>query len=196
MGAEDDLTGLAVALTRKARRVLVLDIDARLIDLDNQAFQELGISNAEARVWDLREPFPPEWLGAFDVFVTDPPETQAAFCAFIARGIAALRGEGGAGYFGLTLRESSLYKWREFQRALVEEWGAVITDIRQDFNAYMNWDYHEETRASRIVPVRRPPAEIWYRSAWYRIELVREPARWNEPIQDEAFYQDEEGSTT
>ena len=196
LGAEDDLTGLAIALTRKARRVLVLDIDARLVEFDNRAFRELGIDNAEARVFDLRNPLPDELLGAFDVFVSDPPETLASFRAFIGRGIAALREEGAVGYFGLTLRDASVYKWREFQRLLTGEFGVVITDILQNFNHYMNWDYHPYTRAAQIAPVAAPPRDIWYRSAWYRIEVLPGFVRWNEPIDDDVFYLDEEGTTT
>ncbi len=196
MGAEDDLTGLAVALTRKAKRVLVVDIDKRLIDFDNRIFKELGIENAEAMVWDLRKPFPEDMLGKFDVFVTDPSETFAAFRAFIGRGVATLRKEGCAGYFGLTLRDSSIFRWKEFQEILISEYGTVITDIIQDFNHYMNWDYHPQTKAARIAPVKRNPTDIWYRSAWYRIETLPGFKRWNEPISDEVFYLDEEGSTT
>ncbi len=199
MGAEDDLTGLAVALTGLPRRVLILDIDERAIDFDNRIFQELGIENAEARVFDLRNPFPEEWIGAFDVFITDPPETVKAFKAFIARGIAALKGEGSAGYFGLTLRDSSINRWQQFQRALLNDYGMVITDIIQDFNAYMNWEYHEKTRAAQIAPVRKSPTDIWYRSAWYRIEALPGFKGENIQIKDEVFrelYLDEEGSTT
>ncbi|HHJ63989.1 MAG TPA: putative methyltransferase [Aquifex aeolicus] len=196
MGAEDDLTGLAVALTRRARSVLVIDIDERLIDFDKRIFRELGIDNAEAKVWDLRKPFPEDMLGRFDVFITDPPETFAAFRAFIGRGIATLKEEGCAGYFGLTLRDSSIFRWKEFQETLLSEYGTVITDIVQDFNHYMNWEYHPQTRAAQIAPVKKPPKEIWYRSAWFRIETLPGFKRWNEPISDEVFYLDEEGSTT
>ncbi|NPA53221.1 MAG: bis-aminopropyl spermidine synthase family protein [Aquificae bacterium] len=199
MGAEDDLTGLAVALTGLPRRVLILDIDERAIDFDNRIFKELGIDNAEAIRFDLRNPFPEEWIGAFDVFITDPPETVKAFKAFIARGIAALREEGCAGYFGLTLRDSSLNRWQQFQKALLNDYGMVITDIIQDFNAYMNWEYHEETRAQKIAPVSKGPSDIWYRSAWYRIEAMPGFKGENEQIKDEVFrelYLDEEGSTT
>ena len=196
MGAEDDLTGLAVALRRKARSVLVIDIDERLIEYDNRIFKDLGIENARAMVWDLRKPYGEDMLGKFDVFITDPPETFAAFRAFIGRGIATLKEEGCAGYFGLTLRDSSIFRWKEFQEILINEYGTVITDIVQDFNHYMNWEYHDETRAAEIAPVKRGPTDIWYRSAWYRIETLPGFKRWNEPISDEVFYLDEEGSTT
>lgn len=196
LGAEDDLTGLAVALSRKARSVLVIDIDKRLIDFDNRIFKELGIDNAEARVWDLRNPFPEEILGHYDVFVYDPPETLPAFRAFIGRGIATLKEDGGVGYFGLTLRDSSVFRWRDFQIALTTEFGVAITDIVQDFNAYITWDYHAETKAAEVAPVKRQPKGVWYRSAWYRIEALPGFKRWNEPISDDVFYLDEEGSTT
>ncbi|AAC07602.1 bis-aminopropyl spermidine synthase family protein [Aquifex aeolicus] len=196
MGAEDDLTGLAIALTRKAKRVLIIDIDERLIDFDNRIIKELGIDNAEAMVWDLRNPYTEDFLGKFDVFITDPPETFAAFRAFIGRGIATLKDAGCAGYFGLTLRDSSIFRWKEFQEILINEYGVVITDIIQDFNDYMNWEYHPETRAAQIAPVKKNPTDIWYRSAWYRIETLPGFKRWNEPISDEVFYLDEEGSTT
>ncbi len=196
MGAEDDLTGLAVALRRKAKSVLVIDIDERLIEYDNRIFKDLGIENARAMVWDLRKPYGEDMLGKFDVFITDPPETFAAFRAFIGRGIATLKEEGCSGYFGLTLRDSSIFRWKEFQEILINEYGTVITDIVQDFNHYMNWEYHDETRAAEIAPVKRGPRDIWYRSAWYRIETLPGFKRWNEPISDEVFYLDEEGSTT
>lgn len=196
MGAEDDLTGLAIALTRKAKRVVIIDIDERLIDFDNRIIKDLGIDNAEAMVWDLRNPYTEDFLGKFDVFITDPPETFAAFRAFIGRGIATLKDAGCAGYFGLTLRDSSIFRWKEFQETLINEYGVVITDIVQDFNHYMNWEYHPETRAAQIAPVKKNPTDIWYRSAWYRIETLPGFKRWNEPISDEVFYLDEESSTT
>ncbi len=196
LGAEDDLTGLAIALTGQARRVLILDIDDRLIEFDRTVIAELGLANAEAQVFDLRQPLPAEWIGRFDVFITDPPETHSAFRAFVARGIATLKGEGYSGYFGLTLRDASIFRWQEFQRILLHDLGVVVTDIIRNFNHYMNWPYHSETLAARIAPVRKPPQDIWYRSFWYRIETLPGFARWNEPIQTEDLYLDEEGSTT
>jgi predicted methyltransferase len=50
--------------------------------------------------------------------------------------------------------------------------------------------------AAELAPVKREPKTIWYKSAWYRIEALPGFKRWNEPISDEVFYIDEEGSTT
>ncbi len=199
MGAEDDLMGLAVAFTRRARRVVILDIDERIIRFEHDILTREQIDNVEAQVFDLRNPFPAEWEGAFDVFITDPPETIPAFRAFIARGVSALREVGSSGYFGLTLRDSSLYRWQKFQRALVDDLGMVITDIIQNFSHYMNWEYHEGTRAEALNPTGAPPQSIWYKSAWYRIEALPGFRGINEPITDavfESLYSDDEGVTT
>ncbi len=196
LGAEDDLLGLAIALSGKAKEVYILDIDQRLIEFDREIFNSLGIDNAYAEVMDLRIPLPEELIGRFDVFVSDPPETISALKAFVGKGIATLRDEGGAGYFGLTLRDSSLRRWKEFQTILAVEYGTVITDIVQDFNQYVNWEYHVDTKAAAIAPVKRPPKEIWYRSAWYRIEALPGFKRFNDMIEEDSLYLDEESSTT
>lgn len=196
LGAEDDLTGLAIALTGEARRVVILDIDTRLIEFDRAVIRELKLPNVEVHVFDLQNPLPEEWIGAFDVFITDPPETHDAFRAFVARGIATLKGEGYSGYFGLTLRDASIFRWQEFQRILLEDLGVVVTDIIRDFNHYMNWPYHKETLAAQIAPVQTEPRSIWYRSFWYRVETLPGFVRWNEQIRASDLYIDEEGSTT
>ncbi len=201
MGAEDDLTGLAIAMTGLPREVLILDIDERLIEFDRRWIEKLGLKHVRAEVFDLRNPFPDEWLGHFDVFITDPPETPLAFKAFIGRGIRALRGPGSVGYFGLTLQDSSLERWQTLQRYLLDEWSTVITDIIQDFNEYVPWPYHGQTRAMRLAPVDQPPSEdtIWYRSAWYRIVLLESGKGTNEPFSEKVLkelYLDEVSSTT
>ena len=195
MGAEDDLNGLAIALTKKAKEVVILDIDERLIKLVNKWVDKLGIENAKAEVFDLRNPFPEEYLHKFDVFVTDPPETIAAFQAFVERGFATIKHDGGVGYFGLTLKDSSIFRWKQFQEILLKN-NAVITDIIQDFCHYMNWEYFKEMEAFKLSPTKILPKKIWYKSAWYRLEILPGFKSSNEKISDEVFYLDEEGSTT
>ncbi len=73
---------------------------------------------------------------------------------------------------------------------MVSEIGVVITDIIQDFNEYITWDYHKETKAYKLAPVKKDPEGI------YRIEALPGFTRWNGEITDDMFYLDEEGSTT
>ncbi|MCS7239714.1 MAG: bis-aminopropyl spermidine synthase family protein [Candidatus Bipolaricaulota bacterium] len=192
---DDDLVSLAASLTRLPRRVAVLDVDLRIV----RFLQELARREKlvlEVYQHDLREPLPPELRRQFDTFVCDPTESFRGYLAFAQRGIAALRGPGGAGYLGLTRLEASLEKWRKIELALLEA-GAVITDLFPNFHEYVNWPYIETMRAWPFLPVKRVPGrfEPWYRSALIRIELVEETKVENVRYAGDIFT-DEEAATT
>ena len=168
---DDDLVSLALALTRQPRRIVVREIDLRLTDFIAEVKAAHGLNTLEIVPHDLRNPLPDALCHAFDVFLTDPTESLVGFRAFVERGLLALRGAGGAGYFGLTHVESSLRKWHEIQRFLLDH-GLVITDLRDGFNRYVNWGYETEMRSWDWLPVKVPPRETWYTSALYRVEWI------------------------
>ncbi len=168
---DDDLVGLAAALTGLASRVTVVEVDERLVSFIAKVSEDEGLG-VEVAVHDLREPLPEEMIGSFDTFLTDPPDTVPGLELFIARGLSALAGPGSAGYFGMTLIESSLPKWRELQRILVGRYGVVITDIIDDFSSYVNWDYLLGSIRSDVEPATRKPARPWYKSSLYRLETL------------------------
>ena len=184
---DDDLTGLAAALTGLPKRVVVLDADPRIVRFLERAAKAEGLP-LEAHVHDLREPLPEAWVHAFHTFFTDPVEGPLGLQAFVGRGLLALEGEGCAGYVGLTHVEASLAKWADFQRFLLEN-GAVITELRDGFHVYENWGYIEQMRAWPWLPVKRRPEKPWYTSALIRLELLRradlENARGERDLQDE-----------
>jgi len=192
---DDDLVSLACALTGIPRRVVMLDIDERIVQFVRDVARAEGLE-VEALQHDLREPLPEELLSAFDTFFCDPTESLRGFLAFAGRGISALRGPGSAGYMGLTRREASLSKWRAIQKELISS-GAAITDIRDDFHDYVNWPYIETMRAWGHLPVKRVPGrdEPWYRSALIRIELVEPPKVENVRLEGDIFT-DPEAATT
>ncbi|MCS7254194.1 MAG: bis-aminopropyl spermidine synthase family protein [Armatimonadota bacterium] len=191
---DDDLVSIACALTGKPKRVVALDIDERLISFIGSVRERYGLSNLSVVRHDLREPLPDWMVGAFDVFFTDPTESFIGFKVFVERGLQCLKGAGCSGYFGLTHVESSLNKWRNIQRFLLES-GAVITDIVDMFNHYVNWGYIERMRSWCWLPVKVHPKGTWYKSSLYRIE-------WLEPIElpkvryDGNIFEDEEAATT
>ena len=191
---DDDLVGLALALTGAPEEVVVLDIDERLLDFIGSKAKEIGFGRLETRRADFRDPLPGDLVGRFHVFLTDPSESLPALKAFIGRGVVGLKGIGGAGYFGLTRAESSLRKWRELERLLVEDFGLAITDIIHNFNSYVGWGYEREMRAWKYLPVKSEPKGIWYRSCWFRIERVEETPLDNSPIEGEII-EDEEMAT-
>lgn len=190
---DDDLVGLALALTRLPKRVVVIDIDKRILDFEKKVKEEKELDTLEVMRVDLREPLPDELLGKFDVFFTDPEETLPGFKAFVYRGIATLKGSGCAGYVGLTHVETSLTKWRNIQKFIVEA-GLVITDIINEFNEYVNWPYYRSMKAWDLNPIKNDPKGIWYVSALYRVETLDDFQRWNEPLSED-IYEDEESST-
>jgi len=191
---DDDLVSVALALAAHPLRVVALDVDERIVRFIREVARTEGLSQLEAHVYDVRDPLPEAWLGGFDTFFTDPTESLRGLRAFVDRGLLALRGEGSAGYFGLTRGESSLAKWARIQRMLLRR-NAVLTDIRDGFNVYRNWDYVETMRAWRWLPVRTRPAHLWYRSALLRIELLSSPRLVNRPVRGQLF-EDEEAATT
>ena len=192
---DDDLVSIAAGLTGAPKRIVVLEIDQRLVDFirDIAAKENLPI---EVKQHDLREPLPPDLKGHFDTFFCDPTESLRGFKVFAERGIAALEGPGGAGYLGLTHCEASYGKWREIQRFFLEA-GAVIAELRDAFHDYVNWPYIDHMRSWPHLPVHRIPGrdEIWYRSALIRIELVEGPHIEERRYEGDIF-SDEEAATT
>ncbi|MDV3104011.1 N(4)-bis(aminopropyl)spermidine synthase [Thermococcus waiotapuensis] len=194
---DDDLTSVALMLSGLPKRIAVLDIDERLTKFIERAADEIGYGNIEIFTFDLRKPLPDYALRRFDTFVTDPPETVYAIRSFIGRGIATLKGPGCAGYFGITRRESSIDKWRDIQRVLLNEFNVVITDIIRNFNEYVNWDYVEETRAWRLLPLKVMPGYNWYKSYMFRIQTLEGSKGFEGEITvGQELYDDEESSTT
>ncbi len=197
---DDDLLSLAAALTGLPRRIVVVDIDERLVAFINRVARERGFP-IEAAVYDVQQAFPQRWQGQFDVFVTDPVETIPGLELFLSRAVSTLRGVGSAGYFGLTTLEASRRKWYTIQRML-HQMGLVITDIRRQFNVYPDEGEQNFFRYQEKLPiVQKLGARVdydWYKSALYRVEAVEPPrplvqgAR----IIDEQVYKDDESWAT
>ncbi|AEH23995.1 N(4)-bis(aminopropyl)spermidine synthase [Pyrococcus yayanosii] len=194
---DDDLTSIALMLSGLPKRIAVLDIDERLTKFIERVADEIGYNDIDIFTFDLRKPLPDYALHKFDTFITDPPETIEAIRAFVGRGIATLKGPRCAGYFGITRRESSLDKWREIQRLLINEFNVVITDVIRNFNEYVNWGYAEETRAWRLIPIKSLPKHNWYKSYMFRIETLEGSRGFEDEITvGSELYNDEEASTT
>ncbi|MBU4337051.1 MAG: bis-aminopropyl spermidine synthase family protein, partial [Actinobacteria bacterium] len=88
---DHDLTSVALALAVPDVRIVVVDLDARLLDHLREV-----LPDAELHHLDLRDPLPTHLVGTADAFVTDPPYTPTGAALFVARGLAMLRG-GSAG---------------------------------------------------------------------------------------------------
>jgi predicted methyltransferase len=187
---DDDLFSLFLALLGLARRIVVLEIDDRLIRYitKNTQSKNLAIS---PRQHDVNTPLPVDLQGACDTFVTEPPEGLKGMFVFLNRAIDALH-TGGSGYFGLTTLESSLPKWLAIQRFLLNR-GMVITDLLRNFSLYPEagdpiMDY-DKFQISREFPVSPGPPDVDY----FRSSLIRVEKTDRRTIKDdEGFYTDED----
>ncbi len=196
---DDDLISLGMALTRLPKRIVVLEIDERLINFINKIAEERSFP-VEAQKFDVREDLPEAMRGKFDVFITDPVETIPGITLFLSRAASGLRGKGGAGYFGLTHLEASLSKWREIERRLLEM-NFAITDMLRDFNVYPmknNLEVSEQQypiyqKISKLTGSTRIDADF-YRSTLIRIEAVGEIkplVKGRVELKDEIYVDDE-----
>jgi predicted methyltransferase len=191
---DDDLLSLALALTGAPERVAVFEVDDRLTRFIADRATQGGLP-VEVHTVDLRRPLPARHLGGFDVFVCDPSETEAGLRMFVGRGLSCLRpGPGGAGYFGMTLIEADLAKWRALQRWLTG-FPVAVSAILPDHGRYENWPTQaEEAQAFGVAAFSRPARSVWYRSSLFRVETLEGfvpprpgPVR-GDPISDEHFF--------
>lgn len=178
---DDDLCSLALATTEMPEKIVVLEIDDRLVKYINRVAESNGYK-VEARTYDAREELPEDIRKSFDVFITDPVETIPGIRLFLSRAVSSLKEEGDAGYFGLTLQESSLAKWKMIEEMILKM-NFVITDILRNFSVYPNENnisrslenYIIFREIERILGMKSFPDVEFYKSSLIRIEAVGEP---------------------
>lgn len=166
---DDDLVSVASAVTKLPNRVVLLDIDQRLIDFANEIAKKYDLP-LEAHRFDIRFPLPKDFIGQFDVFGSDPIETVEGMELFFSRGFSALKGIGSSAYFGLTTLEASKKKWFEIQKILLDM-NMSITDIRRNFTEYPDPGWEEKLTIWKSFGTK-PTGSAWYKSAFYRVEAI------------------------
>ena len=78
---DDDLYSIFLGLTKFPERVIVLDIDERIINFVNKIAEEKNL-RVKAIKRDLSKGFSDD-IGKFDVFVSEPPESFLGFKIFL-----------------------------------------------------------------------------------------------------------------
>ena len=137
---DDDLTGLALHLLVKHHGSASTIASLAIVDVDPALISFLARELAEAPFpvtcieHDLREPLPPELVGAFDTVVTDPPYTAAAARLFLSRAADALADGRGDVFLSYGSRRPGAAA--QLQRVIVEI-GFVIQRLSRDFNEYV-----------------------------------------------------------
>jgi len=168
-----DCLSIVAAMSGLPKRIVVLDVDYRLIKYINEVAEELKLTHIlKAQKFDVRLPLPAEFQKAFDVFSCDPVETLEGIKLYISRGTSGLRGIGSCAYIGLTTLEASRKKWFDIQ-GLLFQMNFVITDLRRNFNGYPDTGLEEK----HIIydKLGSVPDVVWYWAALLRCETVDQP---------------------
>jgi N4-bis(aminopropyl)spermidine synthase len=190
---DDDLASIALALTELPDRVTVFELDERICDYITAAAEGAGLK-IRVLEQDLATYMPREFLGTFDTFLCDPPETEAGLLLFVQKGLSLLKpGAGRAGYFGATVIEASVTKWKRWQLGILSQHEVAFTHILPPFTEYESWP--DERPISDLPPLARLSLHPWYRFAFYRLETLPtfQPALDSEIAHSDIFYFDEEG---
>lgn len=171
---DDDLASIALTLTGLPRSVVVIEIDQRLCQFIEQTAHAAGLP-ITVYCRSLTDLLPQELLRRFDVFLTDPTETEQGLLLFLEKGFMCLKpGEGHAGYFGITRIEAGMSKWHVWQRELLSRHAIAFTHVLPDFSLYANWEEPEERPIPDLPPFARPSPVPWYRSTFCRVETLPE----------------------
>jgi predicted methyltransferase len=197
---DDDLISIALGLTKLPQKIYVIEADERLVNYIKENAKKLNLS-IEVIKYDVRNSLPENLLNKFDIFITDPSETLTALKTFLLRGMQCLKTQG-AGYFGLTTIESSLDKWFELEKFIIEK-GFVITDIKRKFSVYPfskedeKWSYFKD-KIKIFKSIGGPKIKNWYYSSFIRIEKMKNIKIKNESykIISKNFYLDKETLVT
>jgi predicted methyltransferase len=130
---DDDLTSVATGLLKTAKKIAVIDIDDRLLDLieDVSRREKLEI---ECIHHDLRNSLPTGLGNTYDIVFTDPPYTTQGLKLFVSRGIQALRPRKCASMY-LSFAHKPPEDMLDVQIA-INEMGLVIKEIIPRFNRY------------------------------------------------------------
>lgn len=195
---DDDLTSIALALTKLPNKITVLEADKRLVEYINDKARIFNLNNLQALIYNVECKVDNELKNSFDVLLTDPVETVQGITLFLSRGCSMLK-ENGVAYFGLTHLEASYKKWFQIHKNLYQM-NFVITDILDKFQLYelnpediISKGYRVFTEVALDLP---KPEKPWYNSAFHRLELIDKPNPIFDPneeykLERELYYDDE-----
>jgi len=165
---DDDMAGIALALTGSPLEISVLDIDKDIVDYENEVFKALKVK-AKAYQADLLKPIPQALKHKYDVFVTEPPDTVFGNSLFFSRGIECIKKEGGVGYLGISAVDFSKKRYLAVEKNILRS-GCLITDL---FSRLEPYEIGNEDKWIFNLPFNFGwPKKPWFFSDLLRIEVL------------------------
>jgi hypothetical protein len=133
---DDDFTSVAVAMSGKAKEIVVLDIDSRILDTINDISKKYSL-NINTIKYDLSKALPSQLLSRFDVVFTDPPYTPEGIRLFLSRAISAIDRNNLSGRIYLCYGNSDRAKERflPIYRSIIDS-GLMLRYVFDKFNRY------------------------------------------------------------
>lgn len=131
---DDDLTSIALALTKVKCNILMLDVDERLVDYINALKDEYKL-NIEAKVYNALNNTPKELMHKFDVFATDPTPEKIPFTLFMNHAINLLKGKDSIIY--TSIYSSAMEETLDLQN-VINDMNLYITDMTPNFTHYQS----------------------------------------------------------
>jgi N4-bis(aminopropyl)spermidine synthase len=168
---DDDLVGIALALTGEPKEITVLDIDKEVLDYENSVLEKLGYGKS-AFSCDFLKPIPEKFRGRYDVFITEPPDTVKGVTLFFSRGVECLNSKGGLAYLGISRND---LKPEEFM--LIEEnvfkMKGLVTDMFSHFEGYNPSKIDFDWVIGLPKGVTDVAKEPWFFSDLWRVEVLQ-----------------------
>ena len=161
---DHDLTGLALAGLyapgQPAPRIVVVDVDERLLAYVDDSARELGVG-VDVAYADLRLKLPSALTGACTLAFTDPPYTPAGVALFVARAVEALsRPEDQRVLLAYGYSDRTPALGLEVQEAL-SGLRLLFEAVLPGFNTYVGAEAIGSRAALYVLrPTRRTPAAV------------------------------------
>jgi hypothetical protein len=171
---DDDLFGIALALTELPTSVTILDIDKRILSYEKNISKKLK-TRIEVSQHDLTEPIPKRFRSKFDVFITEPPYTIRGLTLFVSRAVECLK-ENGVGYLGIAKSDidPEMRILQQFEKNLLEM-GFVITDILTNLQLYKLAGDELEWEDMNYPEWIKKPKRPFYKADLIRVKAVGKP---------------------
>ena len=161
---DDDLVSIALILLEGGFRSLtVFDVDNDLLSFIEAKTASMGIDNVRTVHYDCREELKEEYLGRFDVVLTDPPYTRYGAELFLERSLEMIGGGGFANrkiffFYGNSSRTPE--KFLKIQEIL----GKVNLVIEDKINNFAHYDGAESIgSASSLYILKTLPSTTVYK---------------------------------
>ncbi len=165
---DDDFLSVTCSLLGRPKRVVVVDLDERLLEGIRELSDKYGLE-IETYKHNFIYPLPDELQGSFDTFCTDSPHCLGGILLFVSRGVSALkRGTETAGYFVFqTVNEPLLMTFETRQKLLkliTNEMNGVIYGMLPASIKYITPRNEDEKLMEVFLEAtKRPSLEEYYR---------------------------------